>query len=306
MIDVTEAAQGAFFDFSEHAKFQMRGSDRLRFLNGQITNDIRKATEQEAIEACVLNAKGKIDAHLFLSAGDNAYLFEGERELREILPVRLDRYIIADDVEIEDVTEQFGLFHILTSAAPNLPNEWKAIRARRFVQTGWDVWCVAAERENVREFLAARFSTCDGKCAETLRIESGLARWGRELTNEIIPVEANLEERCIDYAKGCYIGQEVISRMKMAGQTNKKLCGLIATDGGALTPGMRLATISEASREAGWVTSVADSPRLQKQIALGFVKRGSNEAGTNLNAVLPDDASGAPAARVEVVALPFI
>lgn len=306
MTEVIEAGQGAFFDFSEHAKFQARGLDRLRFLNGQITNDIREATEQEAIEACVLNAKGKIDAHLFLSSSDDAYLLDGERELRETLPARLDRYIIADDVEIEDVTEQFGIFHVLNSAASNLPNEWKVIRARRFAQTGWDVWCAAAERENVREFLASRFSARDGKCAEILRIESGLPRWGRELTNEIIPVEANLEERCIDYEKGCYIGQEVISRMKMAGQTNKRLCGLISTDGGALTPGMRLATISETSREAGWVTSVADSARLQKQIALGFVKRGSNEAKTNLNAVLPDNSSGAAAVRVEVVALPFI
>ncbi len=66
---------------------------------------------------------------------------------------------------------------------------------------------------------------CDEEAAETLRIERGLPRWGHELTGEIIPTEANLEASAIDYAKGCYIGQEVISRIKMSGQTNKRLCG---------------------------------------------------------------------------------
>ena len=80
----------------------------------------------------------------------------------------------------------------------------------------------------------------DSAAAEVMRIEQGLPRWGRELTDEIIPIEANLERRTIDYEKGCYIGQEVISRIKMSGQTNKRLCGLISLNNTPLQPGMKL------------------------------------------------------------------
>src|SRR6266850_6510544 len=98
-----------FLDLSRRAKLRIAGTDRLRFLNGQITNDLRKATETSAIEACILNAKGKIDAHLFIFAADETYLLDADAALREALPARLDRYIIADDVQIEDVSDEFGL-----------------------------------------------------------------------------------------------------------------------------------------------------------------------------------------------------
>ena len=81
---------------------------------------------------------------------------------------------------------------------------------------------------------------CDAESAEVFRIEQGVPVWGAELTEDIIPVEANLEECCIDYGKGCYIGQEVISRMKMSGQRNKTLCGLVASDDVAFRPGMKV------------------------------------------------------------------
>jgi len=132
-----------------------------------------------------------------------------------------------------------------------------------------------------------------------MRIEQGLPRWGRELTDEIIPIEANLEERTIDYQKGCYIGQEVISRIKMSGQTNKRLCGLISLNNTPLQPNMKLVASSAPGREGGWITSATRSQR--REIALGYVKRGFNNPGTNLNALSPDTAI-----PVEVVSLPFL
>src|ERR1051326_5782980 len=103
-----------FLDLSARAKLRVTGADRFRFLNGQITNDLRKASETAAIEACVLNAKGKMNAHIFIAAIGESFLIDAEPELRETLRVRLVRYIIADDVEIEDVTDQYSLFHVLT------------------------------------------------------------------------------------------------------------------------------------------------------------------------------------------------
>src|SRR6266480_2407730 len=101
----------AFFDLSTRVKLCVSGADRLRFLNGQLTNDIRKATETKAVEACVLNAKGKIDAHLFFHTEIDSFLFDADPALQPTIQARLERYIIADDVQVEDVTERFSIFH---------------------------------------------------------------------------------------------------------------------------------------------------------------------------------------------------
>src|SRR2546430_17498003 len=91
------------FDLSARVKLRISGADRLRFLNGQLTNDVRKATETNAIEACVLNAKGKMEVHLFLHAQAESFVLDADPALQPSLQSRLERYIIADDVQIEDV-----------------------------------------------------------------------------------------------------------------------------------------------------------------------------------------------------------
>src|SRR6266550_3774075 len=100
----------AFFDLSPRIKLSVSGADRLRFLNGQLTNDVRKATETNAIEACILNAKGKMEGHLFLHLQADSFLLDADPALKSSLPARLERYIIADDVLIEDVTERLSIF----------------------------------------------------------------------------------------------------------------------------------------------------------------------------------------------------
>jgi folate-binding protein YgfZ len=130
-----------------------------------------------------------------------------------------------------------------------------------------------------------------------LRIEQGIPRWGKELTNEIIPVEANLEQRCIDYEKGCYIGQETISRMKMSGQRNKELRGLVSLKNIPLASGMRL--IGPEGKEIGWITSATLSG--QREIALAYVKRGFNSVGSRVEVKSAEEV----AVPAEVVDLPF-
>jgi tRNA-modifying protein YgfZ len=113
MTQRSETGRASFLDLSARAKLRVSGADRFRFLNGQITNDLRKASETFAIEACVLNAKGKLNAHVFIAAFGESFLIDAEPELRETLGARLERYVIADDVQIEDVTDEFSLFHVL-------------------------------------------------------------------------------------------------------------------------------------------------------------------------------------------------
>ena len=306
MTQPSQAGQASFLDLSARAKFRITGTDRFRFLNGQITNDLRKASETAAIEACVLNAKGKMDAHVFLAALGDAFFVDTEPKLREKLPPRLERYVIADDVEIEDVTDQFSLFHVLF-AEPPTPGYGRIISVCRFAVPGWDIWSDPERHDDVWQQLSSAFAFVDSTAAEVMRIEQGVPRWGSELTEEIIPIEANLEQRTIDYQKGCYIGQEVISRIKMSGQTNKRLCGLISLDGIPLQQGMKLAAPSTPVREVGWITSATRSERLGKEIALGYVKRGFNSLGATLDALVPEDsAQKVEAIPVEVVTLPFL
>jgi folate-binding protein YgfZ len=307
MMAPLQTGEGGFFDFSGRTKLRLTGNDRLRFLNGQITNDVRKATESAAIEACVLNAKGKLNADIFLSAASDCFWVDADRDLQKALLARIERYIIADDVQIDDVTDRFSIFHVLSRAAPDVADCQRILSTRRFAETGWDIWADSAFHDAVSQQLSSVLRFFDRASAEILRIEHGIPRWGCELTEQIIPIEANLEARTIDYDKGCYIGQEVISRIKMSGQTNKRLCGLISLHDRPLRAGMKLASTSANGRQVGWITSATRSERLGKEIALGFVKRGFNLPGTNVDAVVGTEGSGAPVSiHVEVVSLPFV
>jgi folate-binding protein YgfZ len=287
----------AFFDCSGRVKLRITGADASRFLNGQITNDLRKTTATSAIQASILNAKGKLSAHVFVSMDTGgAFLLDADSELREELPARLERYIIADDVQVEDVTDQFSILHFL-GEMPAVATSARTLSSERFGSPGWDLWCTQAPESELRGMFSERYGFCDDTCAETFRIERGIPRWGRELTNEIIPVEANLEASSIDYEKGCYIGQEVISRMKMSGQTNKRLCGLVSLSGAPTAADMRLTSESDPGKDAGWITSATKSERLGREIALSYVKRGFNETGARLLA---------GEVPVQVTSLPFV
>ncbi len=286
----------ALFDLSARTKLRLSGVDRVRYLNGQISNDLRKASAARALHACVLTAKGKINAEVFIVPEGESFLLDSDPGLAEALSARLERYIIADDVQVEDVTEAYALLHLLGDPGETLPSTALKVQANRFGATGLDLWLPRAERAAAVEKLASIFPLLDEAAAEEWRIERGRPRWGAELTDEIIPNEANLEASTIDYAKGCYIGQEVISRIKMSGQTNKRLCALQAAAGDSLGAGWKLWS---GERETGWLTSVAASASAGQRRALGFVKRGFWEPGTRLEA-----RAGETATTVEIVPLP--
>jgi folate-binding protein YgfZ len=260
---------------------------------------VGKTTGSLAIEACILNAKGKLNGHVFISVGPDCFFLDGDAAQRETLAPRLERYVIADDVQIDDVSEKLSILHVLAPAKPDVAVAARVIWARRFNDSGWDIWIDSALHDSVSKMLSEKFQMVDPVAAEVLRIEQGIPRWGRELTDEIIPIEANLESRTVDYEKGCYIGQEVISRMKMSGQTNKRLCGLLSLKSEPFAMAMKL---TREGKNVGWITSAARSK--DRQIALGYVKRGCNAVGTRLDGIPPEDAGAQPIVA-EVVPLPF-
>ena len=255
----------------------MTGADRVRFLNGQTTNDVRKASSDALQESCVLNSKGHLDAHIFLFAVPNEIWIDADAELREQLQGRLERYIIADDVLVEDASGGFALFHVLAELKPEGVKAKSCVRSRRLGRDGWDLWVESVEAKEATDALAATYQPADETEWERLRIENGIPRWGRELTPDIIPPEANLAERAIDYEKGCYIGQEVISRMKMSGQLRQRLCGLISEK--RLSSGLELRV---EEKVVGRVTSAVFSWRTDSSIGLAMIKRRYNDIGTSL------------------------
>ena len=269
---------GGIADLSDRLKLRLTGADRVRYLNGQVTANVTKLAPGVAMPACVTTAKGRLCAEVFVHATPEALFLDADPAVRETLPPRLERYIISDDVRLDEVSEESRLLHLLGGAMEHPGARESAAfssRVNRFGRIGLDVWLPAADCADLLPTLAATFPILDGQLLESLRIEAGLPRWGRELDENTLPPEAGLERTHIDYAKGCYIGQEVISRLKSIGHVNRRLVGFSASGTNPLQPGMRLSAPGEDAAEIGTLTSAAWSFALEMPVALGYLKRGS-------------------------------
>jgi folate-binding protein YgfZ len=295
---------GGVFDLSERTQLILTGPDRVRYLNGQVTNDVRKLQPGQTQRACVTTAKGKLCADIFITAQEDALTVDAEGSLREALLSRLERYIVADDVAIEDVTGTQALWHYAGTDAPTPTGRMWIAAARRFGPNGWDVRLPKQELGGERERLLAGRVVLDEALAELLRIEAGIPRWGRELDENTLPPEAGLDQTHIDYHKGCYIGQEVISRLRSVGHVNRQLTGFVAESSEiSLEPGAGLfAGSGEGAASVGLLTSTAFSFALEKPIALGYLKRGSP---TGALLARPADTTD-PVAAVLARELPFV
>jgi folate-binding protein YgfZ len=273
-------------DLSDRAKTRITGGDRVRFLNGQLTNDLREAKPGQTIYACVLTAKGKLCGDLFVTPIEDTFLLDCHPALRETLPARLEKYAIADDVEFSEQTEELSLFHTL---APKLPDgilpEGTMSRSNRFGIEGYDLLVPATLKNVVPQLL--KENPLPATELETFRIERGIPEWGHELNEDVIPNEAGLDQRAISYTKGCYVGQEVISRLKSLGHVNRKLCGVQLIEGSVLTSGAKL--VNDSGRQTGFVTSAAKSPQLDAWIGLAYVKRNFDQLGSRYRLQNPDN-----------------
>ena len=267
--------RGGVADLSHRVKLFLSGKDRIRYLNGQVTSNVSQLAAGQTQPACVTTAKGKLCAEVVITALPDALVIDADASLRETLPARLERYIVADEVELQDGTDAWRLLHFLPGrdepldSAPgaafgDLPRQ----RSRRFGREGFDIFLRAEEAEERFPSLASDRVILDEPLAETLRIEAGLPRWGFELGEDTLPPEAGLDRTHIDYHKGCYIGQEVISRLKSVGHVNRQLTGFISEDGGVLSRGMALFA-GASEHQTGSLTSATYSFPLEKPIALG-------------------------------------
>jgi folate-binding protein YgfZ len=268
---------GGVADLSGRCKLRLTGADRVRFLNGQVTANVTRLGPGHALPACITTAKGKLCGEAILHATADALLVDADASLRATLPARLERYLISDDVAIEDLTDSLHLIHLLGAVAPGADLTAHCVaadRVRRFGHDGWDLLLLPAAFAAVWPSLTRDLVELDPALQEVIRIEAGVPRWGAELDEDTLPAEAGLDHTHIDYHKGCYIGQEVISRLKSVGHVNRQLTGLISR-GGPLAPGAALFAPGDDARPIGSVTSGAFSFALEKHVALGYLRRGA-------------------------------
>ncbi|MEO7098542.1 MAG: hypothetical protein ABI162_04215 [Luteolibacter sp.] len=250
---------------------EFRGPDAVRFLNGQVTQDVRRVADGKiSLPACVTDAKGRLQFRVTLTGTDDGALWvTGLSEWAEALEARLTRYLIADDVEVVDLTSRYSLVHF-TGTMPDVPADVIARESTRFGISGTDWWIPS---DSPIEF-PADIPSLNGDALEALRIANGIPVWGKELVEGMLPPEARLDETDISYQKGCYIGQEVISRIKSAGKVNKRLTRFsIAAD----VPALSGTLVNSEGAAAGELTSISPLANGDFRDALGYLKRGATE-----------------------------
>ena len=287
-------------DLSSRSRLCLTGADGKRFLHGQVTNEVNKLNVCEGCYAALVTAKGKLVSDLNIYCLPEEILLDFEPGLTRRVTERLEKYIIADDVQVIDVAPHYGLISIQGPKAPETVtdlNWFGSLPAARYqlvtakaeggdlycanhprgAVAGFDLFVPVAEVENVmRGAEAAGAIRCSPEALDMLRIEAGIPRFGVDMDETNLAPEA-IEATAISYAKGCYIGQEVISRIRAYGQVAKALRGLKLS-----TIGQRGDKLFAGDTEVGYITSALASPTFNAIIGLGYVRREHNQIGTTL------------------------
>ncbi len=265
-------------DLGLPALLEFRGPDAVRFINGQLTQDVKRVIGSECAQpACVTDAKGKLQFRVYLTEkAEQALWISAPAGADEALEVRLTKYLIADDVEVSNLSGRYHLYHLIGAAIPAVGDAF-AKKSSRFGVDGVDYWVPAGETVEFPKGL----EEASHDELESFRISHGAPAWGSELTEGMLPPEAGLEDTDISYHKGCYIGQEVISRIRTAGKVNRSLLALMIKSDVEVKAGDEI--VSEESA-VGVLTSVSPIAAGDLRDALGYVKRGSDRGNLYVRA----------------------
>jgi folate-binding protein YgfZ len=282
--------EGGCLDLSARAKWRLSGSDRVRYLNGQVTQDVRQANASSALHACVTNVKGKIEADIFIHVMGDSLILDAPESLRESLSRRLERYIIADDAELEDITEEWKIWHCFGNMAQESANvDTKAghriLSSRRLGLSGNDVWFPISE--NTPKLPISLMKAEDAEC---FRILQKIPIYPNELNSETFPQEAGLEKETMSYTKGCYIGQEILSRIKTTGKMPREMIVWQSNGSELIRNG---ASLSLAGKIIGTITSQTMHPLSETTVGIGFIRQGMAAMDSEL--LVADEVSSIPA-----------
>jgi folate-binding protein YgfZ len=289
-------------DLSARGRVCLTGADRIRFLNGQVTNNVKDLAVGEGCYAALVNAKGKLQSDLNIYRLSDEVLLDFEPGFTQTVIERLEKYIIADDVQVVDVESHYGMVTVQGPRSNDVvaeagfqpsdrPMQWTSAgevyctNNARGTARGFDIFVPMAERDALVARLVESAQRLGGgltsmEALEVARVEAGIPRFGVDMDGSNLAPEA-IEARAISYSKGCYIGQEVISRIRAYGEVAKSLRGLRLPLELTALPGKGDKLFREG-KEVGYITSAVRSPKFKGNIALGYVRREHKENGTNL------------------------
>jgi aminomethyltransferase len=224
-----------WLDLSARGRIVARGRDRARLLHNITSNEVKNMMPDQGCYAFLLSPQGRIQADLNLFCFAEHFLIDTEPELREKVHQHIKRYIIADQVELEDVTSQTGCIGLegprATSMLP-IPaadyshTEWEGCTVARVTFTGQPgarIFCTADQKADLiakLEGAGAIAATTDD--ARIVRIENGRPRYGEEITDTTLPQESQ-QMHAVSFTKGCYLGQEIVERIRARGHVNRTL-----------------------------------------------------------------------------------
>jgi len=301
---------------AERTVIRMAGDDRVPFLHGMCSNDIKRLAAGGVIPALFLTERAHLIADANVWATADALLLEMERESWPAVRDHLDHLLVADDVEMEELDQ--GVIQIdgpLGSdiVASTFGSGAAAIGLWRFVEVEGDVRIAAVRRWGLQAFtmiagraaapsLVARLVAAGAgrevsrEAVEIVRVESGIARIGLDTNDKTIALEARMEP-AISFDKGCYVGQETVERATARGALKKRLMGLTITGPRMPDTGARVIL---GGKEVGWLGSRALSPRLGL-LGLAILHHSAWTPGTAV--MIRDDRDEVAAAVAE---LPFV
>jgi len=290
------------YDLSGRSKIALTGGDRVRWLNGMVSNNIRDLAPTHGVYAFLLNAQGHIQADLFAFNRGDSLLVDMERGQRDKVWGVFDHYIIADDVEMTDVSDKIAALgltgpesrNVLARAGITLPElaylqfadvQWQQIavtvlRAGEEAKESWQVW-IASEHFNLLwDALVNAGAKPTGSSALNLfRISRGIPQFGQDIRDRDLPQETG-QTRALNFTKGCYLGQEIVERIRSRGAVHRQFTAF-AVAGPLPEPGSK---IQADGKEVGEITSSTILPLASgdRPAALGYLRR--EAAGKELHA----------------------
>ena len=307
-------------DRSMLGKVQVTGRDRQAFLHGMLSNDVKGLAPGQGLPAAFLDAHGKVMALLCVYALEDRLLLELPASLTEKTLERLDHFLISEKVSFEPCDGAWTILAVQGPAAASLLSrlagqelalppyahttvsiagaEVRVVHRREGSVPGFHCWTAADHGAALwRALVGAGAVPAGMQALEALRVEGGAAWYGRDVDETVILPETRLESP-VSYTKGCYIGQEVVARVKYRGHVNRGLSGLVLDGDRVPAHGARVVA---DGKDVGRVTSAVLSPALGRPIALAYVRREHFEPGAQVDI---DDGRGAM--RATVAALPFV
>jgi folate-binding protein YgfZ len=313
-------------DLSARGRIEVTGSEAVQFLNGLITNDIKTLAEHHWMNAAFPNVQGRLVALArVLKLGQDRFLFDTEAATRERVLKTLERFTLAGDFRVRDMTLETALVTVQGARSADVVREtlgldaagtargrvhaagqWDGqplyvMRATHTAEDGFDLIVGAAGAPSLWAALSSAGARPVGADAlEVLRIEAGVAHYGVDVDETNVVLEAAPED-AVSFTKGCYVGQEIIARIHWRGHVAKRLAGL-AFDGRAQKAKRDDKVLTADGQQIGRLTSVTFSPLLKRTIALGYIKYDYLAPGTEVQVGGADDSQ----TTARVASLPFV